>query len=200
MVAACRQGEHLLDEPAHLALLGAVERVAEGKLSPASLARYRTNCPPVPFGEQQLWEEDSEELNQSNLIKHAVWFSGGSDLRHLEGCLLEAAQGLYRRPAMHEGLRDQCRLVRDIFGNPFRPVAVNPDWLRWNGGVVEHLARAAYEERTLPGGELDATRLSILADALEDAGCTYGEILNHLRSPGPHVRGCWAVDLLLGKE
>jgi hypothetical protein len=78
-------------------------------------------------------------------------------------------------------------------------VTINPDWLRWNGGVVEHLARAAYEERALASGELDRQRLGILADALEDAGCTDADTLNHLRSPGPHVRGCWVVDLLLGK-
>jgi hypothetical protein len=93
----------------------------------------------------------------------------------------------------------QCEFLRDIFGNLFRPVTINPDWLRWNAGVVEHLARAAYEERTLPSGELDRQRLGILADALEDAGCTDPDILNHLRGPGVHVRGCWVIDLLLGK-
>ena len=60
------------------------------------------------------------------------------------------------------------------------------------------MARAAYEERFLPSGELDPARLSVLADALEEAGAE-GELLAHLRGPGPHVRGCWAVDLVLGK-
>jgi hypothetical protein len=49
-------------------------------------------------------------------------------------------------------------------------------------------------------GTLDPARLTVLADALEDAGCTDADLLGHLRSPGPHVRGCWAVDLVLGKE
>jgi hypothetical protein len=52
----------------------------------------------------------------------------------------------------------------------------------------------------LPGGELDASQLALVADALEDAGCTDAEILGHLRSPGPHVRGCWAQDLVLSKS
>jgi hypothetical protein len=52
----------------------------------------------------------------------------------------------------------------------------------------------------LPDGRLDAARLAILADALEDAGCTRAEVVEHLRGPGPHVRGCWVVDLILGKE
>ena len=62
------------------------------------------------------------------------------------------------------------------------------------------LAQAAYDERELPSGTLDATRLAVLADALEEAGCPDRTILDHLRGPGPHVRGCWAVDLLLGKS
>ena len=59
--------------------------------------------------------------------------------------------------------------------------------------------QAAYEERELPAGTLDLARLAILADALEEAGCTNADILNHCRVPGVHVRGCWAVNLLLGK-
>jgi hypothetical protein len=91
--------------------------------------------------------------------------------------------------------------MRDIFGNPFRPApAVDPAWLAWRGGVVRELARAAYENRRLPEGTLDPARLSLLADALEDARCTDAELLGHLRGPGPHVRGCWAVDLVLGRS
>jgi hypothetical protein len=95
---------------------------------------------------------------------------------------------------------DQAHLLRCILGPlPFRPPpAIEPAWLGWNGGLVPRLAEAAYEERTLPEGTLDPARLAILADALEDAGCTDNAILDHLRGPGPHVRGCWAVDLVLG--
>jgi hypothetical protein len=60
-------------------------------------------------------------------------------------------------------------------------------------------AQAAYEQPELPAGTLGTTRLVVLADALEEAGCDRAELLSHLRGPGPHVRGCWAVDLLLGK-
>jgi hypothetical protein len=95
----------------------------------------------------------------------------------------------------------QCQLLRDLFGDPFRPAPeFRPDWLLWNGGAVRTLAEAAYEERQLPEGTLDPARLPILADALEDAGCTDAELLGHLRGPGPHVRGCWALDRILGKE
>ena len=76
-------------------------------------------------------------------------------------------------------------------------MTVHPSWLI---PTVTNLAHAAYDERTMPSGELDLACLAVLSDALEEAGCDNEDILNHLRSPGPHVRGCWAVDLLLEKE
>jgi hypothetical protein len=97
-------------------------------------------------------------------------------------------------------LRARGELIRDVFGNPFRPApSVDAAWLGWNGGTVLALAEVAYEERQLPEGKLDRARLVLLADALEDAGCGEADLLAHLRGPGPHVRGCWALDLILGK-
>ncbi len=87
----------------------------------------------------------------------------------------------------------QASYIRDIFANPFRPVSLSPLWLAWNDGAVRKMSQAIYDERAFD-------RLPLLADALEDAGCTSGDILAHCRGPGPHVRGCWAVDLLLGKK
>jgi hypothetical protein len=84
----------------------------------------------------------------------------------------------------------QAALLRDIFGNPFRPVTLDPTWLT---PTVKALAQAIYEERTF-------TDLPVIADALEDAGCANADILDHCRPPGEHVRGCWAVDLVLGKK
>jgi hypothetical protein len=84
-------------------------------------------------------------------------------------------------------------ILRHLFGNPFRPVFLNPAWLIWNDGTVQKLAQAIYDERAFD-------RMPILADALEDAGCTNQDILDHCRSGGEHVRGCWVVDLLLGKS
>jgi hypothetical protein len=95
------------------------------------------------------------------------------------------ASGRVRRAAA----REQCALLRDLLGNPFRPAAIDP---LWKTAAVDALARGVYEERAFD-------RLPFLADALEEAGCTDAILLNHLRGPGPHVRGCWCVDLLLGK-
>jgi hypothetical protein len=85
-------------------------------------------------------------------------------------------------------------LLRDIFTNPGRSRSrLNPSILAWNDGTVRKLAQAIYNERRF--GDLP-----ILADALEEAGCTNADILAHCRQPGEHVRGCWVVDLLLAKE
>jgi hypothetical protein len=82
-------------------------------------------------------------------------------------------------------------LVREIFGNPFRPVAIAPEWLTSD---VLALATGTYDERAFD-------RLPILADALQDAGCDSDDLMNHLRDPNAtHVRGCWALDLILGKK
>jgi hypothetical protein len=83
----------------------------------------------------------------------------------------------------------QIRLLRDILRNPFRPVTLDPSWVTAD---VVSLARTAYDGRCFD-------HLPILADALEDAGCTDSEILNHCRQPGDHVRGCWVLDLLSGR-
>jgi hypothetical protein len=93
----------------------------------------------------------------------------------------------------------QHALLADIAGNPFRRPAIDRGLLAWNGRTIPRLAQAAYEERDLPAGTLSETNLAILADALEEAGGDAG-MLAHLRSPGPHVRGCWAVDRLLGRD
>ncbi|WP_246524794.1 hypothetical protein [Gemmata palustris] len=84
----------------------------------------------------------------------------------------------------------QVALLRDIFGNPFRPVAFSPSW---RTSTTVALASQMYESR-------DFSAMPILADALQDAGCNSAEVLDHCRGPGPHVRGCWVVDLVLDKE
>jgi hypothetical protein len=86
--------------------------------------------------------------------------------------------------------RTYLGLLRDVAGNPFRPVTADPAWLT---STVRTLAAGIYADRAFD-------RLPILADALQDAGCEAADILDHCHAGGPHVRGCWVVDLLLGKE
>jgi hypothetical protein len=75
----------------------------------------------------------------------------------------------------------------------YDPVTIDPAWLRWNEGTVRKIAETIRDTR-------DFGRLPVLADALEDAGCADAELLDHCRAGGPHVRGCWVVDLLLRNE
>jgi hypothetical protein len=82
-------------------------------------------------------------------------------------------------------------LLRDIFGNPFRRPTVDPAWLAWSGRMVVNLARGIYDEYRFAD-------LPVLADALEEAGCDDADMLAHCRGSGPHARGCWVVDLVLG--
>src|SRR5262249_38372457 len=91
-----------------------------------------------------------------------------------------------------EGARQQaalCELLRDAFGDPFRPAAFDT---RWRTPAVLSLAQAVYEGRSFRD-------LPVLADALEDAGCDSADFLTHFRGGGPHARGCWALDLVLGR-
>ncbi|WP_439625550.1 hypothetical protein [Gemmata sp.] len=82
-------------------------------------------------------------------------------------------------------------LLHDVLGPlPFRSVASSPEW-RTSTAVA--LAQGMYESR-------DFGAMPILADALQDAGCDSDDVLNHCRGPGPHVRGCWVVDLVLDKQ
>jgi hypothetical protein len=89
---------------------------------------------------------------------------------------------------------EQCRILRDLFGNPFRPPPVlDPLWAAWNGEAAGRLARAIYDGRRFED-------LPVLADALEEAGCEDRLILAHCRDGGEHFRGCWVVDALTGRE
>jgi hypothetical protein len=86
--------------------------------------------------------------------------------------------------------QSQAALIRDIFGNPFHPVTLDKAWLT---SAASKLAQVMYDQR-------DFSRMPELANVLENAGCTDAHIFAHCRQPGDHVRGCWVVDLLLGKK
>jgi hypothetical protein len=98
-------------------------------------------------------------------------------------------------------LTAQTVLLRCIVGSPFRALpTIGLAWLTWNAGIVQRLAEEVYEQRELPPGTFDVDRLAILGDALEDAGCGDPALVDHLRGPGPHVRGCWVIDVLTNRE
>lgn len=128
--------------------------------------------------------------------------SGSYRVVHLPTGLF--VEGTRREPASHqlaqyllEQIRDKVTrtcLLRGVSGNAYYPCPpLPPDVLAWNGGTVRKIAQAIYDD-----GGFD--RMPILADALEEAGYTDAELLGHLRQPGPHEHGCWAIKAVLGKE
>ncbi|HTU92960.1 MAG TPA: hypothetical protein VMF69_22960 [Gemmataceae bacterium] len=127
--------------------------------------------------------------------------TGWRDKAVLHAALLESAALLQEsqrgfraaRWITHFDSQSLSGILRDIMGNPFRPASLASSWLTWHSGLIVSMARQIYELRIFDD-------MLILADALEEAGCTNADILNHCRQPGEHVRGCWVIDLLLGKE
>lgn len=97
-----------------------------------------------------------------------------------------------RSARFYQPARKWADALRDLFGNPFRPVTIDPLWLAHEDGFAVKLATAIYEEHRFAD-------LPILADVLEEAGCSSAPLIEHLRSPGPHYRGCWALDLVLSR-
>jgi hypothetical protein len=87
-----------------------------------------------------------------------------------------------------------CAVLRDIIGDPFRPINLDPTWLSWHNRLIVSMAQQMYDSR-------DFSDMPVLADALEEAGCTTLDVLSHCRRQGGvHVRGCWVIDAVLGKS
>jgi hypothetical protein len=185
--ACCRYAWHLFaDEPECSALVLEAERFADAGGNRRRLARLDAALP-VP---------QSAGLGFHLFAVHAARFVADSNVVIASLAVAQTvAQGL-RHVAAHSAVSEltddrQAAILRDIFGNPFRPVAFSTEW-RTDTAVT--LARQLYES-----GNFSA--MPILADALQDAGCDNDDVLNHCRDANQlHVRGCWIVDLLLGKE
>jgi hypothetical protein len=202
-VAYCRRIWHLLtDEPCRRAVEVA-ERFADGMADQTERRAAEEQALAVRGESVHLWER--ARISAASAAVYAVRFvDPDAWYLNIAGPTADAAAAAV---VYATGIADaaeraaQVLLLRDIFGNPFRPLPpVSPSLFAWNGGTVVHLACAAYEERILPEGHLDPARLAVLADALEEAGCLTPEMLAHLRGPGPHVRGCHVLDAILGRD
>jgi hypothetical protein len=227
--ASCRAIWHLLtDRRARDAVEGA-ERFADARIDDLVLAQFRTGARNAIIDASLTVKlllnngsRDHPEEVTANAAHEAAW---ATTLLSLKAAARETVFGVTKAviweqavsrfpvmpPQQWDGTRwagidevaeaalKRCgekkdeqlaELIRDIFGNPFRPVTLDPRWLT---ASVLDLARAIYDERAFEW-------MPILADALMDAGCGHEDILLHCRGNGPHVRGCWVVDLLLGKS
>jgi hypothetical protein len=190
--ACCRSVWHLLLDNSSRRAVEVAERFADGATTDEELNEARENAWEfTDYGVVNLIEQfpklDSDALNAGDA---PAWAAEMPDrvLSEKHFPPLRASIAAQRALGSSEG-KAQTHMLRDVFGNLFRPVAFNPAWLT---PKVVALAQQVYDDRAFD-------RLPNLVDVLEQAGCHNAEILGHCRGPGPHVRGCWVVDLLLGK-
>lgn len=193
--ACCRRIWHLLPDKANQDLVAAVEDCPDGTFDESDPDLYQAICA----------SSRREEECRHDSGYWAVKYLGRSyyKFKPCESVVAVALHVIQRVRTAGDAAAEQAaqaELVRDLFGNPFRPAAISHTWRKWNEATVIRVAQTASDERILPAGTLDNTRLLILADALEEAGCTDEQILTHLRGGGEHYRGCWVIDLLLGKS
>jgi hypothetical protein len=162
------------------AAIDLAERFADGKATAHQLAstRYSGRFQPGNAAWAVCWEPGEDP--QAMADRAVAWVAGLLGEAHVWGM---------------SGPDRTCysELFRDIAGHFMEPAHFDPLWLAWNDGTVRHLAGAIYDERAWEN-------MPILADALEDAGCQDERILGHCRGGGPHVRGCWVVDRVLGMQ
>jgi hypothetical protein len=195
IVACCRQVQHLLDAGDPLKAIDAAERYVEEEIQKETLMNWRRRARHV---RREMGADVPTERRQAcDAIGPALWSLCGYCYRYKPSRITQTLLAESRRLGTREGSKSiegrLAGLLRDCVGNPFqRRPAGKPAWLAANGGLAGRLANSIYDERKF--GELP-----ILADALEDAGCAEAMLLEHLRGPGPHERGCWALDVILGR-
>jgi hypothetical protein len=162
------------------------ERYAEGEADTEQLRRaWQQSAPPgcttaSQYEHEPLLGAVAQVVARTAEVRRRQWASASGPAR----------DEIARRAA--EDPRRLCDAIRDVAGNPFRPVSIDPHWLDANGGQVRAVARGIAEE----GRFAD---LPVLADALEDAGCSDEQVLSHARQPA-HYRGCWLLDAIVGKS
>jgi hypothetical protein len=187
-VACCRRVWHLLPDERSRKAVEVAERYADGKAVREEVLVALSEAKKVKGFRSQV----TGIRHQTPKLAAALALSLNAEQRfliHVAGntaCLTEEKD----KPDVREQ-HLQCDLLRDIFGNPFRLVTFDPSW---RTDTAMTLAKQMYESR-------DFSAMPIMADALQDAGCDSAEVLDHCRDPSvTHVRGCWVVDLVLGRE
>ncbi len=182
----CAAGRHLWDHlrPQEQDAIELGERAADGDASPADLAARLAAL------------SSREASGPGHVARCAVDAVPGPAAYHVTrfGYYTAARHASWPEP-WPTWKQTLCHLIRDLFGDQPTPAPRRT----CSPPLPFSLAVATYDERSLPSGHLDPARLAVLSDALEEAGWADEAILAHLRSPGPHVRGCWALDLVLAR-
>lgn len=173
-VACCRQRSSLFEMDLFQRALDAAERFAEGRADTQELDAIMAI--PTPNTQSHCIENMTLKLTREAGKQYAL--AAATNLGVATGW-----------GDFESVVRAQAPLLRCLIGNPFRPVTFDPNW---RISAVTDLADSIDEDRAFD-------RLPTLADALEKARCNQPSVLAHCRDCGPHVRGCWVIDLVLGK-
>ena len=195
-VACCERFAPLLSEARSRQAIDILGQYADGAATDEELSAAQEAAADV-YNERCVAVGERYYLDPTAHAASAVWNATISAWEALERMitLSEVAQSVLvacvaAAPEPETEMAAQAALVRDIFGNPFRPITLDPSWLT---STVITLARTMYDTR-------DFSAMPILADALADAGCGDDQVLSHCRGNGPHVKGCFVVDLFTGKS
>lgn len=215
LCGVCRSIQHLFYYPYSMEAVEVAEQFADGLADNKECARAAWAAEVPTFGfafEEEFCRKYPEDMRQvlprlvemgalsESVLSGGAWQVNETVRERLIAAAVIAEWCVLSRISCDSPYRDSCVgkvewpgrwLVDCVFGNPFRPVMVDPAWLAWNDGTVPQMARAIYEDRRFED-------MPILADALEDAGCDDADMLRHCRSQDKHVRGCWAIDRILG--
>jgi hypothetical protein len=205
-IACARRIGMLVPLPASLHGIDVLEGYVEGTCDAAAIKAVSWDVEGAAFAAEHgtgiPWIEHFEEIPDDvlrELVAHPDY-----PLRPVRQLLISAAyfvDAVVSTIPPERGFRESPQgwgwslfqpvsLVHEVFGNPFRKAKVIG---RWKTEAVVGLARGVYDSR-------DFSAMPVLADALEDASCEHADIINHCRNAGPHVRGCWVVDAILGKK
>jgi hypothetical protein len=199
---------HLLPHPAARATVQVAERFADGAATLAEFLKAEAVVRELVTALEPRWRaSDGAErvtlhpthaaLALAGIVcwqqpQKAAWYAASN--AHLEfPYLANPGVGVHSQQRWEGEVaekRAQCEILREMFGNPFRSVALAPEW-RTDTAIA--MARQVYDS-------CDFGVMPTLADTLEEAGCDNEQLLNHCRGSGPHVRGCWVLDLILQKK
>lgn len=196
MCACCRRAWDLYTDDRTKLAVDTIERFCDGEADRQDLLSAGTAAAEAVQSDRPHHEAataTSYELRVKRFgLREAIREALNSLAYGISSTDVKSANGWFlHNPHVEDAERAvQAEILRDIFRNPFRLVTFSPKWLT---STATALARQMYDSR-------DFSAIPILADALQDAGCDNEDVLNNCRQPGEHVRGCWVVDLVLGKS